>query len=384
MNRRQTLCLLGAIGATAFWNPTALWAEAPDVLASKAQDLLASGHPDKALPLLLEAQAKDARNDRVQALLGRTFMQQGDTRRALDHFRLAVRINPEDTLSRMMAETISQFPLPRHAGDEKERPSGRSSSSLAGEAQAERQALLQQGVAPRRPGPFRLLLDPGHGGSDPGIPGQGPREADVALDLSLRLARMLVGSKDTVAVSLTRTADVTLPGWARAALAGFYEADLLLSVHAARVKNPNAAGIVVYSLARTATNPVAAAAAEAENAAYGRSASFLESGGKELFVSAARQAAGAGHRQREAALAGVMAKALPSKAPLPPRGTGAAPFRLLAETDTPALLLEVGFLSHPDDLTVLASADKRHELAQSLATAVLAGINASGTRGAAG
>lgn len=367
----------------ALWNPAALWAETPDTLASMAQDLLASGHPEKALPLLLEAQGKDARNDRVQALLGRTYMQQGDARRALDHFRLAVRINPEDTLSRMMAETISQFPLPKRTGDEKERPSGRPSSSLAGEAQAERQALMQQGVAPRRPGPFRLLLDPGHGGSDPGIPGGGPREADVALDVSLRLARILVGSKDTVAVSLTRTADVTLPGWARAALAGFYEADLFLSVHAARVKNPNAAGIIVYSLGRTATNPVAAAAAEAENTAYGRSAS-LESGGKGLFVSAARQAAGAGHRQREAALAGVMAKALPATAPLPPRGTGAGPFRLLAETDTPALLLEVGFLSHPDDLVVLVSADKRHMLAQSLATAVLAGINASGTSGAGG
>jgi N-acetylmuramoyl-L-alanine amidase len=381
MNRRQMLCLLGAAGAMTLWAPATLWAETPDALASKAQDLLSSGHMDKALPLLLEAQTKDGRNDRVQALLGRVYMQQGDARRALEHFRLAVRINPEDTLSRMMAETISQFPLPKHPGDEKERPMGRPSSTLVGEANAERQALLQKGAAPRRPGPFRLLIDPGHGGSDPGIPGSGPRESDVALDLSLRLARLLVVAKDTVAVTLTRTADVTLPGWARTALAGFYGADLFLSLHAARVKDPRAAGIIVYSLARVATNPAAAAAAEAENTAYGRSASYLESGGQGVFVSAARQAAGAGLQRREATLAGVMAKALPAASPLPPRGTGAAPFRLLAETDAPALLIEAGFLSHPDDQAVLASADKRQALAQSLATAVLAGINASGSSG---
>ena len=104
-------------------------AESADELAREAQAALTGGETDQALSLLREAQGKDPRNDRVQALLGRAWLQRGDAREALAHFTMAVRINPEDTLSRIMAETIGQFPLPAGDGKSAAPPPGRSRQS---------------------------------------------------------------------------------------------------------------------------------------------------------------------------------------------------------------------------------------------------------------
>lgn len=383
MNRRRALGWLGAVASLAVTRPGALWADSPDEMAARAQELLGAGNTAGALELLRAAAARDPRNDRVQALLGRTWFQQGDAVRALEHFQTAVRLNPEDTLSRMMVETIGQFPVPARPASGKEAGRGRPASSMAAAAEEERRALLAPDAAAERSGPFRLLIDAGHGGADPGAPGEGPREADVTLDLALRLARILAATPDAVAISLTRTADVTLPGWARAALAGFYGADLLLSLHATRLTDPRASGMLVCSLGHVATDPVVRTVAEVENAAYGRQGFMWGSGEREYFAAAARQAAGDGRASRGAALAGSMARTLPGGAPIASRGSAAGPFRLLAEARAPALFVEVGFLSHPGDRSALASPEKRQALARSLAAAVLAGIGTVG-RGATG
>jgi len=358
----------------AFCCPRWVLAASSDELAGEGQAELTGGNTAKALVLLLEAAAKDPRNDRVQALLGRAYFQQGAARTALTHFTLAVRLNPEDTLSRLMAETISQFPLPASGGGSGREPvSGRSRpSQLAREAQAEREALMGAAARGKRQGPPRLLIDPGHGGSDAGAVAGNLREADVALDLSLRLARLLAGAGDEVAIHLTRTADVTLPGWARAGLAGFYGADLLVSLHAARVGDPTAAGVVVSGFAREPSDALAALVCRAENADYGSTASWTARGGEGVFVSSVREAVGPGRRGQHRELASLLTKAIPAASPLPVRGAQAGPLRLLAEAETPALLVETGFLSHPDDAAALANAEKRQGLARGLADAVLA------------
>lgn len=375
MNRRQILGFLGLAGLALAGGPSVLWADSADELANRGQDALTDGRPDRALPILLEALAKEPRNDRVQALLGRAYFQQGDARQALTHFTTAVRLNPEDTLSRIMVETISQFPMPAEAVKGRETPARRL-SGLAGEARAERQALLAKIGSPRRDGPFRLLIDPGHGGADSGAPGEGLREADVALDLSLRLARLLAALPDGPAVTLTRTADVALPVWARAALAGYYNADLLLSVHATRLTaEPAVAGVAVYAFARTPTDAQAGAAARAEESRpLGRQAASIGRGGQEYFATAVRQAAGTGHVARATALAARLARAWPASSPLSLRGVGAGPFRLLAEADAPALLVEAGFLSNAGNAATLAVPEKRQALAQALAQALWAAV----------
>jgi N-acetylmuramoyl-L-alanine amidase len=374
MNRRQALVFLAAAGLVAC-RPGLALADTADELAGAAQAELTGGDTAKALALLLEAQAKDARNDRVQALLGRVYFQQGDARTALTHFTLAVRLNAEDTLSRMLAETISQFPLPAKDASGRDGASGRSRTSvLAREAQAEREALTRRTVRPTRQGPFKLLLDPGHGGTDTGAMAGTLREADVALDVALRLARLLAGAKDELVIHLTRTADVHLPGWARAGLAGFYDADLLVSLHATRVADPAAAGIVVYAYDREPSDPLAALVGRVENAAHGTTASWTSRGGEGTFVSAVGEAMRQDRCGRSRDLGAALARGIPASSPLPVRGAAAGPLRLLAEAETPAVLVETGFLSHPDDAASLANADKRQGLARCLADTLLATV----------
>ncbi|WP_029458944.1 N-acetylmuramoyl-L-alanine amidase [Solidesulfovibrio alcoholivorans] len=370
MNRRMGvfLCLLLSY-SLAF--VTVARAESADELAREAQAALTGGETDAALSLLKEAQGKDPRNDRVQALLGRAWLQRGDAREAFAHFTMAVRLNPEDTLSRIMAETIGQFPLPARDGKSAAAPPGRS-RALSADAKAEREALLAKGPRAGREGAFRVCIDAGHGGLDPGAPGAGLREADVSLDIALRLARVLAAKGDGVAVTLTRTADVTLPGWARAALAGFYDADLFVSIHATRVPESAAAGLAFYAFAREPADAVAGAAARVENAAH--ESLEMQPGrlGAQSFFAAASRAAGTPQVLAAGRAARTMAASVAAGSPLPVRGAGAGPFRLLDEADAPAVLVEAGFLSHAADAGVLAAPEKRQALAEALGRAVLA------------
>jgi len=382
VKRRHVLKLLGGSGTLLAISPGLLFgASSPHDLAVQGQELLTAGQLDKALEVLLEARRLDPRNDRVRALLGRLWFQRGDARRALEEFRLAVRLNPEDTLSRIMVETIEQFPLPPPTaqpasdgrGERNRHASGRL-SALERQAMDERGHFLEKGSAAREAGPFRLVVDPGHGGADAGAVGPGLREADVTLDLSLRLARLLAKAQDEVVVSLTRVADAGLPGWARASLAGWYDADALLSIHATRIPETAVSGIAVCGLGQTASGPMAAAVATVENAAYGREDPDVDQGGGGLFIQATRRAAGTGHGRRGVELAGLCQKAWPKQAPLTVLPIQTAPVRLLAAADAPAILVEMGFLSHPGDAAVLGVPEKRQALAQGLAQAVLAMI----------
>lgn len=375
MNRRRFLYLAAGAGALVVVPAGRLWAaKSAHELAGKALDHLNAGRLDEALEILAEARRLDPRDDRVRALLGRAYFQKGDPGRALEEFRLAVRFNPEDTQSRIMVETISQFPVPPASGLDRARSSQGRPSTLEREARAERERLMSGKAADRPAGPFRLLLDPGHGGSDPGAAGPGLREADVALDVSLRLARALAATaRGRVDVSLTRVADAGLPGWARAGLAAWYGADLLLSLHATRLVDPAMAGITVLGFGREASDPVAGAVAKVENAAHGPLPPAGPGAEQAFFTATVHRAAATAVLRRGGEMAGHLAKALAgAKGPLAVRTVGRAPLRLLAETDTPAVLVETGFLSNPGDAGILAGAEARQSLAAVLAKAVLA------------
>ncbi|MFU2209502.1 N-acetylmuramoyl-L-alanine amidase [Solidesulfovibrio sp. C21] len=372
MNRRQILRLLGLSGLLVVGVPGISRAASSDELARSAQDALESGDTDKALSLLDEATAKDPRNDRVQALLGRTYFQRGDARTALAHFTLAVRLNPEDTLSRIMVETISQFPLPP-GGDKPGDTPPRRAMAMDKAAKAEREALSHPTAGEARNTPLRLLIDAGHGGMDVGTPGDGLRESDVTLDIALRLARILAASPQRVALSLSRTADVSLPDWARGSLAGFYGADMLLSLHAARVPRPEAAGIAVYAYSPTPSDALAGEVARVEGRGRGRRPAEASRAGQDIFLTAARRTAGSGRMAAGVRLARELTAALRQGAsPLPVAGGGSGPFALLAAADAPAVLVEAGFLSHPQDAAALAVPEKRQAVADALARAILA------------
>src|SRR4029079_16945016 len=114
-------------------------------------------------------------------------------------------------------------------------------------------------------GVSRIVIDPGHGGHDPGAQGKGVTEAELVLDVALRLEKLL-SKVSGVDVILTRRTDefVALPE--RTAIANREGADLFLSIHANASANALAHGMETYFL-NFATNRSAAAVAARENAA---------------------------------------------------------------------------------------------------------------------
>ena len=114
----------------------------------------------------------------------------------------------------------------------------------------------------------RIVLDAGHGGHDPGARSNGIEEAELVLDVTLRL-RDLLEKQPGIEVTLTRDTDEFIPLEERTAIANRNGADLFLSIHANASRNPKARGIETYFL-NFASNPEAEAVAARENSASGQ------------------------------------------------------------------------------------------------------------------
>src|SRR5205814_9047717 len=113
-------------------------------------------------------------------------------------------------------------------------------------------------------GVSRIVIDPGHGGHDSGAKGKGVTEAELVLDVSLRLEKLLL-KVPGVEVLQTRRADEFMPLPDRTAIENRESADLFLSVHANASPNPQARGVETYFL-NFANNSSSAAVAARENA----------------------------------------------------------------------------------------------------------------------
>lgn len=120
----------------------------------------------------------------------------------------------------------------------------------------------------RVPGRPIVLIDPGHGGRDPGAPSVSGtvKEKDLTLAFAKEL-RDLLARNGRVRVALTRDADATLTLEQRAAIARSIGAGLLVSVHMDSAPNPLARGATVYSLSDVASDAEAARFARSENRA---------------------------------------------------------------------------------------------------------------------
>jgi len=111
----------------------------------------------------------------------------------------------------------------------------------------------------------RIVIDPGHGGYDPGAVGlRGTKEKDITLKLALRLADTL-NSRRNLSVHLTRSADYYLNLSDRTATANQYRADLFLSIHCNAAENRDARGSETYFCSETASDAEAARVAQFEN-----------------------------------------------------------------------------------------------------------------------
>jgi N-acetylmuramoyl-L-alanine amidase len=209
-------------------------------------------------------------------------------------------------------------------------------------------------------GARRIVIDPGHGGHDPGTIGRGGlMEKDLVLDVSLRLEKMVREALGAEVV-MTRSTDVFIPLEERTAVANTRAADLFLSVHANASRNPTARGIETYFLS-FAQNPHAEAVAARENAISSATLKDLQGLVKAITLNSKIDES----RDFATSVQEAMVQHQRSQGVLD-RGVHTAPFYVLIGANMPSVLAEIAFVTNPDDERRLRTPDVRDEIAKSL------------------
>ncbi|MEQ3626729.1 MAG: N-acetylmuramoyl-L-alanine amidase [Celeribacter sp.] len=226
-----------------------------------------------------------------------------------------------------------------------------------------------QPLDPRSDGRFVVVIDPGHGGIDPGAVRDGVTEAELVLRFARELQEQLRRS-GTVEAVLTRSDDSFVPLETRIALARRAGADLFLSIHADAIAEGIATGAQVYTISDEASSRATAQLAERhdrEDLLAGVDLSHQDDEVAEVLMSMAQIET----RPRTDALAKALIAGLEEagvqlhKVPLE-----AAGFSVLKSPDVPSALVEIGFLSSPSELTKLQSVEWRAKAQAGLVAAI--------------
>jgi N-acetylmuramoyl-L-alanine amidase len=212
----------------------------------------------------------------------------------------------------------------------------------------------------------RIVIDPGHGGRDPGTIARGLTEAALTLDVALRLEKLLQKELG-VEVVLTRRTDVYVPLEERTALANRHNADLFLSIHVNSSRNTSAKGIETYFLS-FASSPEAEAVAARENSASEREMHHLPDLVKAITLN--------NKLDESRDLAGMVQEALVanlkrSNRDVRSRGVKKAPFVVLIGAAMPSVLAEISFITNKQELQLLKTSAYKDRIAQALYSAVL-------------
>jgi N-acetylmuramoyl-L-alanine amidase len=215
-------------------------------------------------------------------------------------------------------------------------------------------------------GVSRIVIDPGHGGHDPGARANGVNEADVVLDVALRVEALLK-AQPGFDVVLTRRTNTFIPLEERTAIANREAADMFLSIHVNSSPRTATRGIETYLL-DFASNPDAEALAARENATSAQSMRVLPDLVKAIAlnnkVDESRELA----RMVQSSLVG---RIRPLSRGLKDLGVKRAPFVVLIGAQMPSVLAEISFVTNRTDASLMKQASHRQRIAQALADAVL-------------
>ncbi|MBI5202203.1 MAG: N-acetylmuramoyl-L-alanine amidase [Elusimicrobia bacterium] len=224
------------------------------------------------------------------------------------------------------------------------------------------QPEIKQGVETSIREKRKIVVDPGHGGQDSGATGRrGVREKDINLLAARELARMLKDSGE-FEVLLTRDTDVFIPLAERSQMANDFGADLFVSLHCNANNKRSEKGFEIYFLSERASDPEAEKVAERENASLA-----MEGGADSPDAEAALLLHAMARTEyiNDAGLAaGIMSKALGRAIPLPDRGVKQAAFYVLRGTNAPAVLVEMGFVSNPNEESKLDTKSFRRKIVE--------------------
>jgi N-acetylmuramoyl-L-alanine amidase len=210
-----------------------------------------------------------------------------------------------------------------------------------------------------------IVIDPGHGGENPGARGPGGTlEKDIALAIGRRLRAELVNARG-LQVFLTREKDVDVELDERTAIANNYKADLFVSIHVNASRTRGAKGSEVYFLSYQASDDDSRRTAHLEGAAEPPPGA----GSADLAL-ILWDMAQAEHLEESSALASRIQEELADVTGSQGRGVKQAPFRVLVGASMPAVLVEVAFISNPDEEKLLASEAYQTKVAASLARGI--------------
>jgi N-acetylmuramoyl-L-alanine amidase len=214
------------------------------------------------------------------------------------------------------------------------------------------------------PGIRTIVIDPGHGGKEVGAVGpNGLMEKDINLAVSRKLANVL-SSRLGARVVLTREDDSVVSLDQRTAIANQYSADLFLSVHMNAAVVQGAKGSETYFLSLEASDELARKAAETENASSmaGGSSSDLHL----ILWDLAQQA----YLDESSRLAQTIQESMNAATGVANRGVKQAPFKVLVGATMPAALVEVGFITNPEEESKLQSDAFQNLMVEALASAI--------------
>lgn len=199
-------------------------------------------------------------------------------------------------------------------------------------------------------GPVRtIVLDAGHGGQDSGAVGALGREKQYTLDVVLRARAVLL--KAGFQVKMTRVTDVFIPLDERASFANHFPNALFISVHFNKSNTYGGTGIETYALA-----PRGVPSMDEANLRY---SDFKLNPGNACD-------------SQNIALAAAVHSALCRRLPVPDRGVKRARFAVIRNIRIPGVLIEGGFVDSPYDSRLIATAEYRQRIAQSILDAVTA------------
>lgn len=344
-----------------------VWAKGALDYALEGQDLIQQEDFAGAVTVLKKAVALDPNSDWSHGLLGRAYHHIGQSAEAVAEFRKAIRLNPADTYSRMMIDQITQKPIPRL---EKEKRPLTPLEEAANREDAARLKTLEaeQGLDYQV---NRVVIDAGHGGFDSGAVGlKGLKEKDVTLDLAKRLHGKLKRNGN-IKSFLTRTGDYYVPLSARTVTANQFQADLFISLHINANKNRKPRGAETYFCSEKASSAEAEKVAALENAAikydepYKKKPGFIDI---EEFLFRFEQKL---NWSESGLFAGAFQERIEKQLPFKSRGVHSANFYVLRRAKMPAILLETGFISNPDNEAMLREPAFRGKIADAIARGVV-------------
>lgn len=207
---------------------------------------------------------------------------------------------------------------------------------------------------------YTIVVDAGHGGKDAGAIGNGYKEKDIALAVSKKLATNL---KKDFNVILTRDSDYFVELAERARIGNRANADFFVSIHLNSAGTSSSNGAEVFYYSKKGTTPYATEVANLENRAGGQTdepiSDFIIN---DIFYRI--------NQQKSSAVANDVLNGIVSNFGLRKRGVFGANFAVLRGSNSPSILIELGFISNYGDVSNYATNSGQERVAESIANAI--------------